>query len=219
MVQKLCGCWGLATLAVMFFQTWLQLQFCWSPLYPPVKGIAKSWHSLTWISELVKVNSVKCVWLAFEGRFWALPLSHNDGSSLFGLDVSVLHCSSKNFSESMVLSPKMAWIFFLLTNSFSDRDVTLIPYGKWFCIHPIAGIGLRSVGCSQDCFNCWVAAAVRTRFVQCVLMRNTGGIWICCPGEDGHHCVRRLALEHCSSVVDAGICPEHISGNVLWSLG
>lgn len=109
--------------------------------------------------------------------------------------------------------------FFLLTNSLFDRDVTLIPYGKWLCIHPIAGMGLRSVGCSQHCFNCWIAAAMRSRFVHCVLMGNTGGIQICCLGEDDHCCVRRLALEHCSSVVDAGICPEHISGNVLWSLG
>lgn len=39
-------------------------------------------------------------------------------------------------------------------------------------------------------------------------------------GADDHHCVRRLALEHHSSVVAAGICcPEHISVDVLWSLG
>ena len=39
-------------------------------------------------------------------------------------------------------------------------------------------------------------------------------------GADDHRCVRRMALEHCSSVVAAGICClERISADVLWSLG
>lgn len=39
-------------------------------------------------------------------------------------------------------------------------------------------------------------------------------------GAGGHHCVGRLALEHRSSVVAAGMCcPEHISVDALWSFG
>lgn len=39
-------------------------------------------------------------------------------------------------------------------------------------------------------------------------------------GPDDHHCVGRLALEHRSTVLAEGICClEHISMDVLWSLG
>lgn len=81
-------------------------------------------------------------------------------------------------------------------------------------------MGLRYVGWSQRCFCCWGAAAMKTKFVLCVLMGNTGAIWVSFLGGRWPLLCREVvswALQRWDSCRNVLLSPI-ISTDVLWSL-